>query len=126
MITMKIRICITLFCLVLASCIAEQKPMIDGKYIDPSGEQTITVRGLRIHFKIALEKGHRGRYVDHEYDYSILPDGRIQPKPLVSTDVVSGVAKFDWFWNGTVITRTDPTTKEALIFRTQPASPRQD
>lgn len=111
---------VSLLCFLLIGCMAEGRTMSNGTYLDPSGDQKITVRGYRIHFLIALEKGRPDRRLDREYDYSLLPDGRIQPRPLVSSDVVSGIAKFDWHWDGKVISQSDPATKEVTIFNARP------
>jgi hypothetical protein len=103
---------------------AEERTISNGTYLDPSGEQKIIVRDSRIHFLIALEKGRADRRLDREYDYSVDPDGRIQPRPLVSSDAVLGVAKFDWRWDGKVISQSDPATKEVTIFNARPKPPK--
>jgi hypothetical protein len=60
-----------------------------------------------IRFKIMFGSDG-GIPVDRTYKYEVWPNGRVQPFPMASEEAVSGIGKFDWQWDGSQITQTDP------------------
>jgi hypothetical protein len=91
----------------LSAC-GNSAPMIpNGAYMTADMKEAITVEGPRIHFKvIAGEDGTR--MIDRSCEYSVWPDGRLQPLPLSSQEVLTGIGKFDWRWDGLAIVQSDP------------------
>ena len=90
------------------------RPIPAGTYVsDRKAADEISISPSGISFRVKVED----RVVDRKYDYTVLPDGRIHPSPLVTSDIQVGVAKFDWFWDGQAIIQRDPATGESAKFQ---------
>lgn len=91
----------------LAACGNSGPAIPDGAYMTADMEEAITVEGPDIHFKVlAGEDG--ARTIDRSCQYSVWPDGRLQPHPLASQEVLTGIGKFNWRWDGEAIVQSDP------------------
>jgi hypothetical protein len=100
----------------LAGCTTAYQPIPAGTYAsDLTLSDEILVSPRDIRFRVKVDE----RVVDRSYSYTVLPDGRIHPSPLVSSDIQLGVAKFDWFWDGQAIIQKEPRTGQAAKFRRQ-------
>jgi len=91
--------------LAIGGCVAGEHSIPDGTYVEPSGKETITVHGSEIRFNIVISDDGPDKVLDRTYGYAVLPDGRIQPKPVRSADAAFGVGRFDWYWDGKNITQ---------------------
>jgi hypothetical protein len=95
------------------SCASDYHPIPVGSYC--FGIECLLVAQSKISFHIKLDK-QIDEMITREYKYTVLSDGRIQPFPLRSVDAVLGVGKFDWYWDGQNINRTNPKTNETDLF----------
>jgi hypothetical protein len=101
---------------VIFGCSVKTQPLPSAVYRADDGSQSIVVQGKRIRFIVRLD-ANQANLFDRTYDnHSIWDNGRIQPFPMRDVDAVLGIGKFDWFWDGTNITRTNRITGEAITF----------
>lgn len=103
-----------LISLSFVSCATDYCPVPVGSYF--FGNEYLLVAQSKISFHIKLDK-QTDEMIAREYEYTVLPDGRIQPFPLRSVDAVLGVGKFDWYWDGKNINRKNPKTKDIDLFK---------
>ncbi len=75
-------------------------------------ENQVSVLATKIRFHVKVNDG----FVDHVYDYAVESDGRIRLSPQVSSDILLGVPKYQWFWDGKVILQREPRTGESVEF----------
>jgi len=109
--------------LAIGGCVAEHHPIPDGTYVEPSGREIITVHGPEIRFNIVISVEGPDKFLDRAYGYAVLPDGRIQPKPVRSADAAFGVGRFDWYWDGRNIvqkTRGPDRNQQVRLFTPKP------
>lgn len=79
---------------------------------DTRGEE-ISVSPEEIKFHLKVDE----RFVDHTYDYTVQANGRIYLSPQVSSDILLGVPKYQWFWDGKAIIQKQPKTGESTKFQ---------
>lgn len=113
-----------LLSVLLCACREEQARIPEGTYVSVSGAETIEVGKSDIRFRIMIDERGIGSIVDRTYQYEVLPNGRLQPYPMASTEVLTGVGRFDWHWDGEQITQLDARKggANAKIYR-RPVSP---
>jgi len=100
--------------MILCGCREEQVRIPEGTYISESRAETIQVVNSTIRFRIMLEEQRPSRIVDRTYQYEVLPNGRLQPHPMTSEEVMTGIGRFDWHWDGEQITQVDVRKGGAL------------
>ena len=102
------------FAISSAGYAAAQQPIPAGTYISEKapGEQ-ISVHGTQMKFHIRVND----RIVDHTYDYSVVSDGSIHLSPQVSSEILLGVPRYRWLWDGKAIFQHEPKTGEAVKFQ---------
>jgi hypothetical protein len=108
----KLGCFLSVFLMAVGACASESHPIPNGTY--SYSQERIVVDGGRIQFHLISKDA--GQASDKEYQYTVLPDGRIQPYPLTSSDAVLGTGRYDWSWNGKAIVRTNPHTKQSDHF----------
>jgi hypothetical protein len=85
---------------------SDVRPLVDGTYYSPSGEERIVVRGPKLEFHVLIldpEKRSVGKRIFD--NYSVWPDGRIQPYPMRSVELLKGIGSCEWKWSGSEIVR---------------------
>jgi hypothetical protein len=80
-----------LLALLLCGCREQQFRIPEGTYTPTSGSETIEVSKSEIRFKIMLDGGGSSAVVDRTYQYEVLPNGRLQPYPMASAKIMTGV-----------------------------------
>jgi hypothetical protein len=114
--------CLVLFGTVSCASNTEVKKITDGVYRDPSKMEMVAIRGREIEFQIHVNDGQREQAVHKVYpNYTLLINGKFWPAatasvPIRSADVLLGVGRFEWFWDGDKITRRHPKSGETMIF----------
>ncbi len=104
-----------MFLLVFMSvgCAEDKHPIIQGTYLSPSGDESVSVSGTEIHFHIRGGGLRRDRILDHTYpQYSVWNDGSINPSPMTSDDAGGGIGWFEWIWDGEKILQKNPRTSD--------------
>lgn len=103
----------------LCACRDDQVRIPEGTYVSVSGAETIEVGKSDIRFRIVLDEQGTGGIVDRTYQYEVQPNGRLQPYPMTSTEVMTGIGRFDWHWDGEQITQVDARkgSAHANVFR---------
>ena len=106
-----VKVLVTLISLLVTlSACGNSEPVIpNGTYMTSDMKETITVDGANIRFRV-LAGEDRTKMIDRSCEYSVWPDGRLQPHPLASQEVLTGIGKFDWRWDGQAIVQSDPRT----------------
>jgi hypothetical protein len=89
-------------------CASDSRPIENGTYLARSGEGKISVRDQEIHFIVTISHEGRKEVLDRRYNYTVLPDGRIQPHPVRSVDAAFGIGRYDWYWEGGEIVQRNP------------------
>lgn len=116
----QIYIILLLLGMTLCGCSEGNTPSIgEGKYISSANDGWIVVADMHLYFHLKIEGKSSDLYWDMKYNYSIQPDSRIHLSPLVSSDYITGIARFDWFWNeenGTIV-RKDSKNRNTCIYR---------
>lgn len=117
---MKSLILFILLHLALVACSGSGIALPSGTYVASATKETITIDEAKIHFKVFVDDGHT-QLIDRSCEFSVWPDGRIQPHPLASQEVLTGIGKFYWRWDGQAIVQSDPRApaRPARIFKLQ-------
>jgi len=112
--TKKYLLLIFASAMILTACEGDNHPIPEGIYqSDATSDEKLIVKKSEIIFNIRV----KGREVDANYKYTVLPDNTLQPYPIASSDMQLGVGAFDWFWDGKAIVREQPQTSKRLIVR---------
>jgi len=96
-----------------SACAAPHHPIPVGTYVSdktPGDQVSVLATQIRFHVKV------NDRFVDHVYDYTVESDGRIHLSPQVSSDILLGVPKYQWSWDGKAILQREPKTGESFRF----------
>lgn len=98
--------------------VPDYHPISVGTYFtdDLPGEEIVVLQS-EIRFFIRVNKD----FVDRKYKYTVLPDGRIQPYPMTSSDAIFGVGMYDWYWDGNTIIQKNPKTGKTVKFQHRPS-----
>jgi hypothetical protein len=91
----------------LVACRDEPLRIPEGTYVSESGAETIEVSKIHIRFRIMPDQQESTGLVDRTYQYEVLPDGILQPYPMASAEMLTGIGKFECRWNGEQITQMD-------------------
>ncbi|HEV8198473.1 MAG TPA: hypothetical protein VGS03_00470 [Candidatus Polarisedimenticolia bacterium] len=103
----------------------------DGAYRPASGDDLITIDGDRIRYVVHDKDPAPTSVFVREYDYSVNQDGTLFVQ-MTSAEFGNGpVGRYDWSWDGNVITRRENPLRKApsgheppLIFKRAAEPPR--
>jgi len=97
-----------------------QATLPNGTYVTSSKEEAITVDGRKIIFRVFVDDA-RTQLSNRSSEFDVWPEGKIVPHPLASQEMLTGIGKFDWRWDGSAIAQSDPRRPDrpAAIFRHQ-------
>jgi hypothetical protein len=91
-------------------------PIPDGVYRSASGNDSIEIAGRKVRFSLHVREPAGSDFIVKEYNYSVYPDGRLQPSFMNSSNALGGpVGRYAWYWDGTVIKRRDATGTEPSV-----------
>lgn len=104
----------SLFLILLCCGCATDNLMESGTYKLSESEEfvSVTTNVIIVH----LYNSEKNQFIDKQYNYSVLPDQRIQFYPLTSVDAAFGIGKYDWFLKDGSIERIDRATKKSSVF----------
>lgn len=123
------RVLAVIFLVATSSACEEtpQPPVPNGTYVTSSKEEAITVDGRKINFRVFVDDGQT-QLSNRSSDFDVWPDGKIVPHPLASQEMLIGIGKFDWRWDGSAIVQSDPRRPDraATVFRRQDQSSEVD
>jgi hypothetical protein len=89
----------------------------NGVYREPAKVEMVAVQGEEIEFQINISNGKESWILKRKYKYLLLSGGKIHVIASSNDSAfVFGVMKYDWFWNGRVILREDPKTRNTTTF----------
>ena len=118
---------VAVFSVILLSMVSmgrapDNHPIPIGTYFaDRYPDEEILVLQSEIRFRIGVNKD----FLDRQYKYTVLTNGRIQPFPMTSSEVLLGVGSYDWYWDGKAIIRQNPKTGEIVKFRLKEGADRE-
>ena len=107
-------------------------PIPDGVYRPATGDDLVAIEGDRIRFVVhGRDPSPTGMVVREYLHYAVNPGGELVAYPMTSAEALGGpVGRYDWFWDGKVITRREPLLQKparlepTLIFRRAAEPPR--
>jgi hypothetical protein len=108
-----------IFVTALSACADPSQAVVsDGTYETSSKEEAITVDGRKITFRVFVDDA-RTQLSNRSSEFDVWPDGKLVPHPLASQEMLTGIGKFEWRWDGRVIVQTDPRRPDrpATTFR---------
>jgi len=104
---------------ILAACMGgnavSTSPTIpEGRYEDPTGDESVSVQDDQITFDIVLIGKKAGQRFQRTYSYRLRPNGLLQPYPVRSVDAVFGIGNFEWVWDGSTLAQNNKSTHELI------------
>jgi hypothetical protein len=117
-----------IFVIALSACEEPSQPVVpDGTYETSSKDEAITVDGRKITFRVFLDDA-RAQLSNRSLEFDVWPEGKIVPHPLASQEMLTGIGKFEWHWDGRAIVQSDPRRPDrpAATFRREDQSAEAD
>jgi hypothetical protein len=108
-----------IFVAALAACEDPPQTIVpDGTYETSSKEEAVTIEGGKITFRVFVDDA-RTQLSNRSSEFDVWPEGKIVPHPLASQEMLTGIGKFEWRWDGSAIVQSDPRRPDrpATIFR---------
>lgn len=106
----------------IGGCVKDYRPVVDGTYLAPSGEEWISVQESKIHFYVKIDESDK--FFDRAFDnYTVWSDGSINPYTMASAEAAFLIGKFIWYWDGEKIIQRDRKTDEPIkVFSLKPSN----
>lgn len=86
---------------------ADRHPISEGVYRSGGRDESLTVGSSEIRFQIRRGDPQETERLDQTYQYTVRPDGEVIAFPQRSVEMLTGVARFDWYWDGKSIQQKD-------------------
>jgi hypothetical protein len=96
--------------------VPDRHPIAEGTYRSAGGDETLFVSSDRIRFQIRRGGTRSSERLDLTYEYTVQADGNIEPFPMRSVEIFTGVGRFNWHTDGESIRQDDPKGQLAPRF----------
>lgn len=100
-------------------CLGPPRLVDPGMYVDPTGEEYLTIAGTSVSLHVRTSIGDEPEYfLDTTYELWVGEEGGLYFKHVADTEHFLGVGRFVWYWDGAeIIRRTDARTGVVTEFR---------
>jgi len=97
--------------LFLIGCLGPPRLVQPGMYVDPTGEEHLTIAGTSIALHIRVRADEPDSFLTATYDLWLGEEGNMHFRGVADTQYFLGVGRFVWYWDGQdIIRRTDAKT----------------
>ena len=99
----------------MQSCKEPPQPNVpNGTYVTSSKEESVIVQGRKITFRVFVDDA-RTKLSDRTTEFYLWPEGTLVPYTLASQEMLTGIGKFDWSWDGIAIRQSDPRRPDRAV-----------